>query len=119
MGAHQSSLSLSLALSIHPDGVVTQQIDGTPAAAGRTLPGMTRLSSLPEHEIAIECKVCGHAGPMPVAAVLAKGDRTVAELVAAARCSRCWAKIVGTYRIVYGRRSDIAMAMTASMPQDT
>ena len=79
---------------------------------------MTRLSSIPEHEICIECRVCGHAGLVPVAPVLAKGDRTVAELVAAARCSRCKAKIVGTYRIVYGGRSDIAMAMTASMPQD-
>ena len=79
---------------------------------------MTKLSSIPDHEIAIECRVCGHAGLVPVAPVLAKGDRTVAELVASARCSRCRAKIVGTYRIVYGGRSDIAMAMTASMPQD-
>jgi hypothetical protein len=84
-----------------------------------TLPSMTKLSSIPDHEIAIECRVCGHAGCVRVAPILAKGDRTVAELVAAARCSRCKAKIVGTYRIVYGGRSDIAMAMTASMPQDT
>ena len=69
-----------------------------------TLHRMTKLSSIPEHEIAIECRVCGHAGLVPVAAVLAKGDRTVAELVAAARCSRCRAKIVVTYRIVYGGR---------------
>ena len=34
--------------------------------------------------MAIECKVCGHAGLVPVAHVLAKGDRTVAELAAAA-----------------------------------
>jgi hypothetical protein len=47
---------------------------------------MNRLSSIPKHEIAIECAVCGHA---PLAPVLAKGDRTVAQLVAAARCSRC------------------------------
>jgi hypothetical protein len=80
---------------------------------------MTRLSSIPEHEIAIECRVCGHAGLVPVVPILAKGDRTVAQLVAATRCSWCRAKIVGTYRIVYGGRSDIAMAMTASMPQDT
>ena len=84
-----------------------------------TLHRMTKLSSIPEHEIAIECRVCGHAGLVPVAPVLAKGDRTVAELVAAARCSRCRAKIVGTYRIVYGGRSDIAMALTGQMPHDT
>ncbi len=88
------------------------------ASVRHYLPSMTRLSSIPDHEIAIECRVCGHAGCVPVAPVLAKGDRTVAELVAAARCSRCRAKIVGTYRIVYGGRSDIAMAMTGQMPQD-
>jgi hypothetical protein len=31
----------------------------------------------------------------------------------------CRAKIVGTYHIVYGGQSDIAMAMTGQMPQDT
>jgi hypothetical protein len=46
---------------------------------------MTRLSSIPEYEITIECKVCGHAGLVPLAPVLAKGDRTVADLVAAAQ----------------------------------
>jgi hypothetical protein len=49
---------------------------------------MTKLSSIPEHAIAIECKVCGHAGLAPAAPLLSKGDRTVAEQVAAARCSR-------------------------------
>jgi hypothetical protein len=76
---------------------------------------MTRLSSISDHEIAIERAVCGYAGLVFVAPVLAKGDRTVAELVAAARCSRCRAKIVGTYRIVYGGGSDIAMMMTGEM----
>ncbi len=80
---------------------------------------MTRMPSIPEHDVCIEFKVCGHAGLVPVAPVLANGDRTVADLVIAARCSRCRAKIVETHRIVYVGRSDIAMAMTASMPQDT
>ena len=87
--------------------------------AADTLPSMTKLSSIPDHEVCIECKVCGHAGCVPVAPILARGDRTVAQLGTAARCSRCRAKIVGTYRIVYGGRSDIAMAMTGSMPRDT
>ena len=56
--------------------------------AANTLPSMTRLSSIPEHEIAIECKVRGHAGLAPAAPLLSKGDRTVAEQVAGTRCSR-------------------------------
>ena len=77
-------------------------------------------SSILEHEMAIDCKVFGHAGLVPVAHVLSKGDRTVAELAAAARCSRCRcrAKIVGTYRFVYGGQSDIAITLTGQMPHD-
>lgn len=77
------------------------------------------MSPHTEHEIDIECGACHHAGLVPVAPVLAKGERTVAQPVAAALCSRCRAKVVGAYRIVYGDRSDIAMAMTASMPEGT
>lgn len=66
-----------------------------------TLPSMTKLYSIPDHEIAIECRVCGHAGLVPVALVLAKDGRTAAQLVAAERCSRRCTKIVCNRRIIY------------------
>ena len=58
-------------------------------------------------------------GPAASGAALSGMIGTVAQLVAAARCSRCRAKIVGAYRIMYGGRSAIAMARTGQMPQDT
>ena len=80
---------------------------------------MTLLSSIPEHEICIECKACRHAGFVKVADILPRGDRSVASVVRAARCSRCRAKQGGTYRIIYAGRSDIAMRMgTGQMPSD-
>ena len=82
-------------------------------------PGRCRILSRRETPpVCFLSEACGHAGLVPVAPVLAKGDRTVAQLLAAARCGRCHAKIVVTYRIVYGGRSDIAMALTGQMPQD-
>lgn len=90
-----------------------------PARAARYLSRMTRLSSIPDHHICIECAACGHAGLVAVAPILARGDRTVNEVVARARCTWCRGSVISTYRIIWSGRSDIAMRMgTGQMPPD-
>jgi len=64
--------------------------------------GGTRLTTIPNHAIWIEC-ACGRAAPVRVADLLAKETppETVADVVARVRCSRCGVKAAKDFRIVY------------------
>jgi hypothetical protein len=64
--------------------------------------GGTRLSSITQHTIWVEC-ACGRAAPLVVADLLALPNppETVADAVSRARCGSCGAHNVKEYRISY------------------
>lgn len=64
--------------------------------------GGTRLSTLPQHVLWLECR-CGRNAPVRVSALLAMDEppAIVADAVARVRCSHCGQRNVKHYRIVY------------------
>lgn len=69
--------------------------------------GGTRLTTIPNHAIWMEC-ACGRAAPVRVANLLAtdKPPMTVADVVARVRCSRCGVKGTKDFRIIYEPAGD-------------
>ena len=73
---------------------------------------MTRLSTIPQHQLSITCGLCKHHTLLEVAnliAVVVGGDTTAHEVRQRARCNNCGVKGNNTYQIVYRGASDAAM----------
>lgn len=72
--------------------------------------GGTRLGTIPNHTLWVWC-ACGHNGGVPVASILAapKPPETVADAVAAMRCTRCRARSIKDYVITFQGGSADAM----------
>jgi hypothetical protein len=77
--------------------------------------GGTKLQTVPNHTIHIEC-ACGHTAGVTVAALIVRlgAAATVADAVGRVRCSRCGAKSVKTYRLTYAGGSYDAMLGAAT-----
>ena len=73
--------------------------------------GGTRLTTIPNHAIWMEC-ACGRAAPVRVADLLAtdKPPVTVAEVIERVRCSGCGVRGAKDYRIVYEPAGDGAFS---------
>ena len=72
---------------------------------------MTKLSTIPKHQLSITCSLCKHHTLLEVANLIAVvgGDITAHEVRQRARCNNCGVKGNNTYQIVYTGNSDIAM----------
>ena len=68
---------------------------------------MTKLSTVPQHQLSITCGLCKHHTLLEVAVV--GGDTTAHEVRQRARCNNCGVKSNNTYQIVYTGNSDVAM----------
>jgi hypothetical protein len=64
--------------------------------------GGTRLSTIPRHTLWVWCQ-CGHNGGVTVSSLLDRPNvpKTVGELVAVMRCSRCKRQTIKDYVITY------------------
>jgi len=72
---------------------------------------MTKLSSIPKHQLSITCGLCKHNTMLELDNLIAVvgGDTTACEVRQSARCHNCGVKGNNTYQIVYAGNSDIAM----------
>ena len=72
---------------------------------------MTKLSTIPQHQLSITCGICKHHTMLEVANLIAvvAGDATAHEVRQRARCHNCGVKGNNTYQIVYTGNSDVAM----------
>ena len=72
---------------------------------------MTKLSSIPKHQLSITCGLCKHNTMLELYNLIAVigGDTTAGEARQSARCHNCGVKGNNTYQIVYAGNSDIAM----------
>ena len=72
---------------------------------------MTKLSSIPKHQLSITRGLCKHNTMLEVDNLIAVvgGDTTAGEARQSARCHNCGVKGNNTYQIVYAGNSDIAM----------
>ena len=72
---------------------------------------MTKLSTIPQHQLSITCGLCKHHTMLEVANLIAVvgGDTTAHEVRQRARCNNCGVKGNNTYQIVYRGASDTAM----------
>ena len=73
---------------------------------------MTKLSTIPQHQLSITCGLCKHHTMLvEVANLIAVvgGDTTAHEVRQRARCNNCGVSGNNTYQIVYTGNSDIAM----------
>ena len=72
---------------------------------------MTKLSTIPQHQLSITCGLCKHHTLLEVANLIAVvgGDTTAHEVRQEARCHNCGVKGNNTYQIVYTGNSEIAM----------
>ena len=72
---------------------------------------MTKLSTIPQHQLSITCGLCKHLTLLEVANLIAVvgGDTTAHEVRQRARCQKCSVKGNNTFQIVYTGNSDIAM----------
>jgi len=72
---------------------------------------MTKLSTIPQHQLSITCGLCKHHTLLEVANLIAVvgGDTTAHEVRQRARCHNCGVKGNNTYQIVYTGNSDVAM----------
>ena len=72
---------------------------------------MTKLSTIPQHQLSITCGLCKHHTLLEVANLIAVvgGDTTTHEVRQRARCHNCGVKGNNTYQIVYTGNSDDAM----------
>ena len=64
---------------------------------------MTKLSTIPQHQLSITCGLCKHHTLLEVANLIAVvgGDTTAHEVRQRARCHNCGVKGNNTYQIVY------------------
>ena len=64
---------------------------------------MTKLSTIPQHQLSITCGLCKHHTLLEVANLIAVvgGDTTAHEVRQRARCQKCGVKGNNTYQIVY------------------
>ena len=76
-------------------------------------PSDTFLTSIPGHTLWVWC-ACGHSSGVRVAALLdlAQAPETVTQAIKAMRCSRCKARSIVDYRIIYEGGSWNAMKGT-------
>ena len=72
---------------------------------------MTKLSTIPQHQLNITCGLCEYHTLLEVANLIAVvgGDTTAHEVRQRARCHNCGVKGNNTYEIVYTGNSDVAM----------
>ena len=81
---------------------------------------MTKLSTIPQHQLSITCGLCKHH-TMPEVANLIEvvgGDSTAHEIRHRARCHNCGAKGNKTYQIVYRGGSYDALMGAANTKMD-
>ena len=78
---------------------------------GEVAQPMTKLSTIPQHQLSITCGLCKHHTMLEVANLIAVvgGDTTAHEVRQRARCHNCGVKGNNTYQIVYTGNSDVAM----------
>ena len=64
---------------------------------------MTKLSSIPKHQLSITCGLCKHNTMLELDNLIAVvgGDTTAGEVRQSARCHNCGVKGNNTYQIVY------------------
>ena len=72
---------------------------------------MTKLSTIPQHQLSITCGLCKHHTVLEVANLIAilGGNTTAHEVRQRARCHNCGVKGNNTYKIVHKGASDAAM----------
>ena len=72
---------------------------------------MTKLSTIPQHQLSITCGLCKHHTMPEVANLIAVvgGDTTAHEVRQRARCPNCGVKGNNTYQIVHKGVSGAAM----------
>ncbi len=72
---------------------------------------MTKLSTIPDHQLSITCGLCKHYTMLEVANLIAivGGDTTAHEVRQRARCNNCGAKGNNTYKIVWRGNSGVAL----------
>jgi hypothetical protein len=72
---------------------------------------MTKLSTIPQHQLSITCGLCKHHTLLELAHLIAVvgGDTTAHEVRQRARCNNCGVKGNNTYQIFYSGNSDVAM----------
>ena len=68
---------------------------------------MTKLSTIPDHQLSITCGLCKHHTLLEVANLIAVvgGDTTAHEVRQRARCQKCGVKGNNTHQIVYTGKS--------------
>jgi hypothetical protein len=72
---------------------------------------MTKLSTIPKHQLSITCGLCKHHTLLKVANLIAVvgGDTTALEVRQRARCNNCGVKGNNTYQIGLKGVSGVAM----------
>ena len=72
---------------------------------------MTKLSSIPDHQLSITCGLCKHHSMLEVANLIAVvgEDATAHDVRPRYSCPKCKAKGNNTYQIIYRGNSDIAL----------
>mgnify|MGYP000108125410 FL=1 len=80
---------------------------------------MTKLSTIPDHQLSITCGLCKHHSMLEVAnQILVFGpDATAHDVRQIARCNNCEAKGNNTYQIVLAGNSDIALDGAGVKPE--
>ena len=71
---------------------------------------MTKLGTIPQHELSITCGVCKHHSMLEVANLIlvVGGDATAHDVRQRYSCPKCRAKGNNTYQIVYKGASGVA-----------
>ena len=72
---------------------------------------VTKLSSIPDHQLSITCDLCKHHSMLEVANLIAVvgEDATAHEVRQRYSCPKCKAKGNNTYQIIYRGNSDVAL----------
>ena len=72
---------------------------------------MTKLSSIPDHQLSITCGLCKHHSMLEVANLIAVvgEDATAHEVRQRYSCPKCKTKGNNTYQIIYRGNSDVAL----------
>jgi hypothetical protein len=72
---------------------------------------MSRLGSITNNHLALECSLCGHTAQVAVVDLISALGRecSVQDAARKARCSRCHAKGHATFRIIFIGGSGDAM----------
>ena len=80
---------------------------------------MTKLSSIPDHQLSITCGLCKHHSMLEVANLIAVvgEDATAHEVRQRYSCPKCKAKGNNTYQIIYRGNSDMALDGAAVGPE--